>query len=330
LKAVAEYASIPFSTAGLARGIVPEDHPLALGMIGARTADVILALGVRFDYTLSYGRGPVICDAAKVIQVNSSAEKIGFNRGADLGIVGGCRAVLEQLLEEMEKNYPARRQSDWVGRLTAKAGAFEQFYKTTYFSDAAPIHPARLAREVSEFIGGDAKTTLVLDGGDCATWMLFYFKAGRAGQILSTGPFGCLGLGTGFSMAAQLANPGQRVILYSGDGSFGLNCMEFDTFLRYNLPIVAVISNDGAWGMIKHAQKSMFGEAGVIATDLVWGQRYDKVVEALGGHGEFVTRAEEVKPALERAFASGKPAVVNCVVDQDNFSHYTKKLLEEF
>jgi len=180
-------------------------------------------------------------------------------------------------------------------------------------SDAVPIHPLRFCREIRDFI--DEDTTVVGDGGDIVSYAGRVINVHKPGYWLDSGPMGCLGTGTGFAMAAQLARPGKRVLMIYGDGSFGLNGMEFESMVRQKLPIVAIIGNDGAWGQIKHPQKAMVGHT--TAAELAPGIRYDKMVEALGGYGELVERPEEIRPALERAFASGLPACVNVLIDPD-------------
>ena len=178
-------------------------------------------------------------------------------------------------------------------------------------SDAVPIHPMRFCREIRDFI--DEETTVVGDGGDIVSYGGRVINVRKPGYWLDPGPMGCLGTGTGFAMAAQLARPGKKVLILHGDGAFGLNGMEFESMVRQSLPVVSIIGNDGAWGQIKHPQKAMVGHA--TAAELSPGIRYDKMVEALGGYGELVERPEDIRPALERAFASGKPGCVNVLID---------------
>ena len=314
LRELVELAELPVQTTGFARGAVPEDHPLSQGWMGIPMADVILALGVRFDFTLTYGRPPLFNPDAKMIQVGVDASMIGYNRGADIGIVANPKAVLKQMIEEIKRTKKGAKTSAWIEQLGAMTKAVEGRNAADYNADTLPIHPARLAKEVVEFLDKDA--VVVLDGGDCASgWFAPVLKAQAPGQLLSSGPLGCLGVGTGFALAAKLAKPDKQVLLYSGDGSFGLNGMEFDTFVRFDLPVVAVISNDSAWGMVKHGQRMMYGEDHLDGTLLKPRQRYEKMVEALGGYGEYVDKIEDIKPALGRAFASGKPACINVEVD---------------
>jgi acetolactate synthase-1/2/3 large subunit len=314
LKELVELAELPVQTTGFARGAVPEDHPLSLGWMGTSMADVILALGVRFDFTLTYGRPPLFNADAKMIQVGVDPSMIGYNRGADIGIVANPKAVLKQMIEEIKRTKKGAKTSAWIELLRAMAKATEERNVADHEADTLPIHPGRLAKEVVEFLDKDA--VVVLDGGDCAAgWFAPMFRVQAPGQLLSSGALGCLGVGTGFALAAKLAKPDKQVLIYSGDGSFGLNGMEFDTFVRFDLPVVAVISNDSAWGMVKHGQRMMYGEDRLTGTLLKPRQRYEKMVEALGGYGEYVDKVEDIKPALGRAFASGMPACINVEVD---------------
>jgi acetolactate synthase-1/2/3 large subunit len=177
-----------------------------------------------------------------------------------------------------------------------------------------PIHPARLMREIDSFL--DPEAIVCADGGDTQVWTMFVMSSSRPGRHLSSGVFGCLGVGIPFGLAAKLRYPDKQVLVTMGDGSAGLNLMEFHTAVRFGLPIVMVISNDSSWGMIRHSQNAAYGQGNVVGCEL-GDVAYEKVVEALGGYGERVDRADEIRPALERAFASGKPACLNVYTDRD-------------
>lgn len=313
LREFVELTEIPVQTADLAKGAMPDDHPLAVLQGATAMADAVLALGLKFDFLQGYGGAPLFDAKARFIQVHADGAVIGYNRGVDIGIVGSPKTVLRQLIEEIKKTKRKVARSSWLSQLSGFAKMMEEANKP-YCCDSRPIHPARLAKEVTDFLGKDA--IVVVDGGDGAGgWFATYFKAKYMGQMLGTGPFGCLGLGTGVALAAKLAHPDRPVLGYFGDGTFGLNGMEFDTYVRHNLPIVAVISNDSGWGMVKQMQIMDFGADRCQGMLLKPRQRYDKMVEALGGHGEYVDRIEDIKPALARAFASGLPALVNVEVD---------------
>jgi acetolactate synthase-1/2/3 large subunit len=175
-----------------------------------------------------------------------------------------------------------------------------------------PCHPLRVAQELRDFGGRDA--CYVIDGGFTSVWSMGVLPAERPGDVMgvTSGPMGCLGVGLPFALAAKSANPKRNVFLICGDGSFGLNAVEMDTALRHDLPVVAVIVNDGAWGMIKAAQIGMYGRDRLVASELGH-VRYDKWVEGFGGHGELVEKPGDIRPALQRALASGKPACVNII-----------------
>jgi len=313
LREFVELAEIPVRTVGFARGAVPEDHPLTMTQAGMAEADVVMALGVKFDYSLGYGRSPFFNADAKFIQVGIDADMIGYNRGADIGILGSPKAVLKQMINELKVAKKKTKGSAWLSQIHSLGKTIEEQAAEAYGADSLPIHPARLAKEVVEFLDRDA--VVVRDGADCTYWFMPLVRAQAMGQVLSTGALGCLGAGTGFALAAKLANRDKQVLLYYGDGTFGFNGMEFDTFVRHNLPVVSVISNDSAWGMVKHWHRMKYGDGRLTGTLLKPGQRYDKMVEALGGYGEYVDRIEDIKPALARAFASGLPACINVEVD---------------
>jgi acetolactate synthase-1/2/3 large subunit len=162
----------------------------------------------------------------------------------------------------------------------------------------------------------DDETIVVGDGGDIVGLSSQVLPVNQPGQFMGPGPLGTLGVGTGFCMAANVVHPKKKILMVNGDGSFGLNGFDFDTFVRFDMPVVSVVGNDRQWGQILVGQEKMYGEERVVATRLGDNARYDKVVEALGGHGEFVTEASEIFPAIERAFASGRPACVNVIIDQ--------------
>jgi len=322
-----ELAEIPVQTAGFARGAVPEDHPLALARVGTAMADVVLTLGVKLDFMLLYGRPPLFSADARFIQVGVDASMIGYNRGADIGIMGSPKTVLRQMIEEIKRTKKKAKRSAWIDQLSSIAKMAEEQADQAYSADSLPIHPARLAKEVTEFLDRDA--VVIIDGGDAAFgWFAPLFQAQSMGQVLASGALGCLGAGTGFALAAKLANRDKQVLIYFGDGSFGLNGMEFDTFVRHDLPVVAVISNDSAWGMVKHGQRMMYGDDRLHGTLLKPRQRYDKMVEALGGYGEYVDRIEDIKPALARAFTSSLPACINVEVDPQPISPATMALAQ--
>ncbi len=308
-KELQEFIELTKIPLGMEQGSVPADHPLCVGAtrVGTKDADVVFLLGTRLNFMLGFGRPPVFSENSRWIQVDIEPTEIGRNRPIDIGIIGDAKAVLKQMIEEARDRCQGRKELPWVEECRQQLKSQQEQFEPLLNSDSVPVHPARLCKEIRDFINREA--TIVVDGGDISVWGFLSLKSYKPGHFLGVTPSGTLGVGTAFAMAARLARPDEQVLLLSGDGSFGLNGMEFDTMVRHKLPIVCVIANDGAWGMVKHEQQ-VKGPDRVIATELGF-VRYDKMVEALGGYGEAVERPEDIRPALERAFASGRPACIN-------------------
>jgi acetolactate synthase-1/2/3 large subunit len=261
------------------------------------------------------GRQSIIPAAAKIIHVDISAEEIGRGRGADLGIVADCKETLKAFIaQSRQTSFPAR--DEWLDKLQAAKQAARSMLMGSA-SGSACIHPLRLAQEASAFVEGNG--VLVADGGETFVWAELALSARRPGRYLGHGYLGCLGTGIPFGLAAKLAHPDERVLLITGDGSVGLNFTEFDTSVRHNLPIVVVVSNDAAWGMCKHGQQIELGNERVIGTELDT-THYEKAAAAFNVHAEFVENAEQISPAIERAFASGRTACVNVMTDPNAIS----------
>ncbi|MBM3926405.1 MAG: thiamine pyrophosphate-binding protein [SAR202 cluster bacterium] len=316
LKGLVETSGVPIFTMEQARGLISDEHPLCFGYAdGAlnhtarliREADAVMLLGKRLDNRVRYGRPPYINADAKVIQVDATPETLGFNRGADVAILGHIGAVVEQMGEGAKK----RRWKDLGSWTTSLAKA-----RKTYLdglrgnaSEEKPLHAMRVFMEVEPLIGED--DVVVFDGGDYVQWGRGYLKARRPGQWLRLGPLAHLGFGVPYALASKLARPKSNVWLFIGDGSVGFYTMEFDTAIRHNLPFTTVLGNDSVWGIDRNYQLAYYGRA--VATDLRT-IRYDKVVEAIGGHGEHVEEGVEVRPAVERAMRSGKPSLVDITI----------------
>src|SRR5262249_14009115 len=313
LRQFAETARVPVYLNGAARGALPADHPLlfvrsrheALG-----NADVILVVGTPFDFRLGYGRR--LAPDARVIQVDLDYGELGHNRGVDVGITGDAAAVLDQLATAVGQ-VPAERTRAWLDHL--RAAEQKALGKELPFlnADAVPIHPLRLAREINDFL--TEESIFIGDGGDVVTFSANVIQPRRPGQWLDPGPLGTLGVGMPFAIAAKVAFPRKEAFILFGDGAFGLNGFEFDTAVRFNLPVVSVVGNNAARNQIRYGQIARYGTAPGDTANLLAATRYDRVVEALGGHGEHVTEPREIRPALERARSSGKPACVNVMID---------------
>jgi acetolactate synthase-1/2/3 large subunit len=312
LRRLVERLGAPVYLSSMARGCVRQDHPLFFShtrRAALSEADAALIIGAPLDFRLSYGRD--LGDDCRIIQIDTDPTQIGRNRSFTVGIEGDARLVLEALLAVLGEKTAAKRE--WVDGLRRREQNIEEERRRWLESDAVPIHPLRLCKEMAAFV--DEDTLVVGDGGDIVNLASQVLPINNPGQWFDPGPMGTLGVGTGFAIAAKIAHPEKRVLLVNGDGSFGLNAFEFDTMVRCGLPIVSVVGNDRQWGQIAMTQLKAYGDQGVIASHLADNARYDKVVEALGGHGELVVEPSQIRPALERAFASGKPACVNVLTD---------------
>ena len=315
LEKFVELTGVPLFTVEQARGLVSDDHPLCFGYgDGAlnatarrlREADVVLLLGKRLDHRYRYGQPPFFDAGARLIQVDASPDDIGKGRGVAVGILGDLGAVVEQLTREAEgRTWSGARFAAWTQQLTTDAAAWREHLESLG-TDELPLHPMRVFKEIEKFTDDD--TFIISDGGDFIHWGRAYLKARAPGHFQRLGPLGHLGCGLPYALGAKLARPNSRVLLLVGDGGFGFYAMEYDTAIRFNLPIVGIMGNDTVWGIDRNFQLTYFGRA--IGTDLRF-VRYDKVVEALGGHGEYVEQPGDISPAVERAIASGVPSLVN-------------------
>jgi acetolactate synthase-1/2/3 large subunit len=267
-------------------------------------ANLVLALGVDWDFRTSYGEK--ISPEATVIQVDADAGKVGWNRAAHIGVVGDPLSVVAQLVdlggEIGRADLPVWSKEIMDLEKERSDGAMAESK-----DDSSPVMPQRFAREVAEFFGPDS--IVAVDGGDIVSTTARWLQVSHPGHVLDPGPFGTLGTGAPYAIAAAVTHPDMTVGIVFGDGGFGFNGMEYDTMVRLGLPIIGVMGNDGVWSNIKTVHR-MFYPDRLVATDL--GVRpYHAMVEGLGGHGEYVTDPAEIGPALRRAEASGKPALVN-------------------
>jgi acetolactate synthase-1/2/3 large subunit len=308
---------LPTYCNGMGRGSVPWDSPQFLNRSRrdalAKTDCIVLA-GTLLDFRMRFGKS--IPEDAKVIQLDMDNILMGQNRQTDVPLVGNLACSFDLLLEEMKNqglklDFTAFR--DELRELETEAEAKVQ---AALDSDETPVDPQRMCREVRDWLDTFDAPIVIGDGGDIVATAAKIIPVKGRGAWMDPGPLGTLGVGMPFALAAQLANPDKRVVIVYGDGSFGLNGFEFDTAVRFNLPIIGVIGNDGAWGQMMRPQGAMMGWDRLDGS-ILNRTRYDKVVEALGGHGELVESPDELRPALDRAAASGKPALVNVMIRQD-------------
>ena len=308
---------IPTYTNGMGRGTVPPDSPEWLNRSrrdALQKSDCVVLAGTLLDFRMRFGR--TIPKDAKIIQLDMDATLIGQNRPSDVGIVGNLSASFEMLLEETKNQGAQLDWTSWRDQLRELEDDAEKKVEAALNSNEVPIDPQRMCREVRDWLETFNDPIVIGDGGDIVATAAKILPVKSEGAWMDPGPLGTLGVGMPFALAAQLANPDKRVVIVYGDGSFGLNGFEFDTAVRFGLPVIGVLGNDAAWGQMMRPQGATYGWDRLAATELAL-TRYDKVVEALGGHGELVEEPEELRPALERAAASGKPALVNVVIRQD-------------
>ena len=274
-------------------------------------ADLILLLGTRLNFLLGFGQPPFISMGQKIVQIDIEPEEIDFNRRVDLGITGDLKSSL-QAFNSLQFSQPSL--APWREQLREKVASFEAEIQPIATAPDVPIHPLRLVTDLESLRSDDSY--LVLDGANSILWALMAAKVRPQGGILisTMGELEAIGAGVPQALALKRAHPERQVILHTGDGSFGYGAMEMETAVRYGIPIVVVVHNDCGWGMTRDMQVEFFGKGREIGNQLGV-VRYDRLVEALGGHGEFVEQPEDFKPALERALQCGVPACVNVLVD---------------
>ena len=306
LVAALEHLRVPAFTNGQGRGCLPADHPLALsrtrGLLKS-DADVVVVVGTPLDFRLSFGS----FGEATVVHVVDSAEAAAahvdvLTLAGDLGTSLAGLAVYEG---------PRREHEPWIARLREQEAAAAGADRERLDAAATPILPARIYGELARQLDRDA--VVVCDGGDFVSYAGRYVSVYEPGCWLDSGPYGCLGTGMGYAIAARVAHPDRQVVALLGDGAAGFSLMDADTLVRHQLPVVMVVGNNGIWGLEKHPMQALYGYD--VAADLQPGCRYDQVVAALGGAGETVTEPDEIGPALARGFASGVPYLVNVLTD---------------
>jgi acetolactate synthase-1/2/3 large subunit len=306
LRAAVEHLGVPCFFNGLGRGTLPARHELSFlrtrGLLKQR-ADVVVVLGTPLDFRLGFGR----FGAAQVAHVvDSPAQRAGHvdvpTAAGDLG------AVLRGFAEFRGER---RDHEAWIAELRDAERRGAAADGELLAADSSPIKPSRIYGELAKRLADDA--VVICDGGDFASYAGKFVEVQRPGCWLDTGPYGCLGNGLGYAVAARVARPSSQVAVLLGDGAAGFSLMDADSLVRHGLPVVMIVGNNGMWGLEKHPMQAIYGWD--VACDLQPGCRYDEVVRALGGAGELVTDPAGIGPALDRGFASGVPYLVNVVTD---------------
>jgi acetolactate synthase I/II/III large subunit len=312
LRALAEAIGIPVFLNGLGRGCLPADHELAFSRTrgtALKGADVALVVGVPMDFRLGFGGS--FGEETKIVRLDVAPNALAANRAPDVDLVGDVRATLAALRESAAAGAP--RTGVWLEQLRSAEAEKRAAERAELDDERSPLHPVRVYRELNEVLDRDA--VVVGDGGDFVSYAGRFIDTYEPGCWMDPGPFGCLGAGPGQAIGAKVAHPDRQVCLLLGDGAFGFAGMEFDTMARHGLGVVGVMGNNGIWALEHHPMKFLYGYS--VAAELQPETRYDQLVESLGCDGILVREPGELKPALERAFASGRPTLVNVLTDPE-------------
>lgn len=325
-----EKTGTPIFTVTQGRGVVPDTHPLCFGSslvicpgsagFAFTNADLIVLLGNRIS--LYSGCGDFLSKNAKIIQVDIEPEEIGRNRFVDLPIFSDVREFVKECNRIVDAKkcggVMKKRFEPWVKELRTQEEPMKNMGNLAFESDQYPIHPGRLAKEVNAFMNRE-DDIVIGDGGDTQCWINMARTAVKPGHYQESGLFGHLGMGIPYAIAAKILYPEKRVLNLIGDGSVGFNFMEFETAVRKNIPVVIVISNDKGWGLIRHSQNIKLGHTIEEAAE-IGDVGYHKIAESMGAKGILVEKAEEIRPALEEAFACGKVCCINVMTDPKEMS----------
>jgi acetolactate synthase-1/2/3 large subunit len=303
-------------TNGMGRGVVPGGHPLLVTKARGKalgTADLVVVVGTPLDFRLGYGvfGGKDGAPPARVVHLADSPGQVSRHVELAASASGDLTAVIDGVQAALETAATRPDWSAWVADLQGAVAAAVERDAELLRSEADPIHPARIYGELVPRLADDS--VVIGDGGDFVSFAGKYVEPKRPGGWLDPGPYGCLGAGLGSAIAARIARPSAQVVLLLGDGAAGMSLMDVDTLVRHDLPVVMVCGNNSAWGLEKQPMQMLYGYD--VAADLAPRTRYDEVVKALGGGGETVTDPTQIGPALDRAFASGAPYLVNVITD---------------
>ncbi|HEY1133075.1 MAG TPA: acetolactate synthase [Nocardioides sp.] len=309
-------AGLPAITNGMGRGVVPGGHPLLVTKARSAAfngADLVVVVGTPLDFRLGYGvfGGKDGATPARVVHVADSAAQVSGHAELAASAYGDLTLALDGILVALQAQQRLPDHAGWVADLQARVGAAAERDAELLGAEADPVHPARIYGELVPRLADDA--VVIGDGGDFVSFAGKYVEPKRPGGWLDPGPYGCLGAGLGAAIAARIARPSSQVVLLLGDGAAGFSLLDVDTLVRHDLPVVMVMGNNSAWGLEKGPMQMLYGYD--VAADLAPRTAYDEVVKALGGAGETVTDPRQIGPALDRAFASGVPYLVNVITD---------------
>jgi acetolactate synthase-1/2/3 large subunit len=315
LRTLAERLGVPVFLNGMGRGCLAADHELCFSRArgqGLKEADVALVVGVPLDFRLGFGGS--FGEETRIVSLDVAESELRATRQPELALVGDIPATLTGIADAAALISGAGGHTDpWLVALRATETEKREGEVGELTDERAPLHPVRIYGELNQMLDHDA--IVIGDGGDFVSYAGRYINTYEPGCWMDPGPFGCLGAGPGQAVGAATARPGRQICLLLGDGAFGFSGMEFDTMARHGAPVVAIMGNNGIWALEHHPMKFLYGYS--MAAELRPATRYDQIAEALGCHAELVERPEDLRPALERAFAAGKPALVNVLTDPE-------------
>jgi acetolactate synthase-1/2/3 large subunit len=310
MQAFAEAAHVPVFVNGMGRGCIPADHELAFSRarsVALKQADVVIVAGTPLDFRLGFGR----FGDAKVVHLVDAKTEVATHATVETTVVGDLLRTFSALTEAGVPSDARGRHDAWISRLRDHEQATRASERDGLEAAASPIKPTRVYGELRRRLDRDA--IVIGDGGDFVSYAGKFIDSYQPGTFLDPGPYGCLGMGPGYALAAALAHPDRQVVLLLGDGAIGFSLGDFDTLVRHGVRVTAIVGNNGIWGLEKHPMQMLFGYD--VVADLRPGTRYDEVVAALGGNGELVTEPTQIGPALDRAFRSDGVHLVNVLTD---------------
>lgn len=321
LRRFVEAAQLPLFTTNLARGMVSDAHELCFGYADATInpgaenallkADLVLVVGKRLDYGLRMGGPALFGSQARTVQIDICGTELGLNRSLEVGLAADARTTLAVLAEALEGCEPGDR-SAWLAEVRRGCSAYAATVAAQAATTRSPMHSLQVYDVLKEHLPADA--TLCWDGGDFVHWGRYMLQATRPGHWMRLGTLAGLGVGLPIGLAAQICRPDSRSVVITGDGSLGFYIGELDTAVRFGLPLVVIVGNDGGWGVERELQQGFYPGRDTVACELRR-TRYDLVMKGFGGDGAHVTSPGELADAFERAFRSDVPFLVNVEID---------------
>jgi acetolactate synthase-1/2/3 large subunit len=310
LRAAAEWLRVPVFVNGLGRGCLPADHELAFSSVRSmlkREADAVMVVGTPLDFRVGFGN----FGEAQVAHVVDHPDRIATHVTPAVSVAGDLATIFRAFADH---HGPRADHEPWIAHLRDHERTLAVHDAALLDADQSPIKPTRIYGELRKVLERDA--VIVCDGGDFVSYAGKYIDSFEPGCWLDPGPYGCLGTGMGYAMAARLAHPDRQVVVMMGDGAAGFSLLDVDSLVRHGLPVVIVVGNNGCWALEKFPMTKLYGYH--VAAELRPETRYDQVVAALGGAGETVSDARQIAPALARAFSSDVPYLVNVITDPDD------------